>query len=563
MHAAFCMKQWLNGLAWLTPRERKMSDITTQSDSLRPDSVTDRPSATPEMAAAPAEIEIKLALSPKLMPRFRRHPLLREASRSRAKLYTLYVDTPDAALLRRGLALRLRRCGRRWQQTLKAGAGAGGLLAKRPEWETPALGKRPVLDRLPHEARSLLPPDAADRLTPCFETEVWRDIWQLDHAGTRIEVVLDRGEVRAGAQVCPIAEVELELKAGSLTPLFDVAERLAADLPFHLEPRSKAQRGYQLAGALPGTPVKASVPPVVLDAPASVSFQRIVQGCMRQFEANLSGLLGTNDPEPDPEFIHQMRVALRRMRAAIGLLRFMGCTAPVWVGELKWLMGELSVARDWDVLVTQTLPRIQSQLPQPEKLTALLEAASAQRRAANDRARAALMSPRLVQLWLRLERELALFPVSPTTTAEWSQSALRRRRRRLMRLGERLHELDATERHAMRIAAKKLRYGAEFFAIWHPKAARRFIRHLADLQDVLGLLNDAAVTGRLLAELVPAGDAALSEAVGLVSGFLAAEQAQGLSRLEQLWREFHDIPPYWKKGKPSQPTAPAATPTAS
>jgi len=158
-------------------------------------------------------------------------------------------------------------------------------------------------------------------------------------------------------------------------------------------------------------------------------------------------------------------------------------------------------------------------------------------------------------LWLRVERDLALLPVSADTTAAWSQAALRRRRRQLVRLGERLHELDAAGRHAMRIAAKKLRYSAEFFAVWHPKAARRFIRHLSDLQDVLGALNDAAVTARLLSSLVPAGDAASSEAVGLVTGFLACEQAYRLAKLEQLWHEFQDLPPYWKKSKPSLPTA--------
>jgi len=70
---------------------------------------------------------------------------------------------------------------------------------------------------------------------------------------------------------------------------------------------------------------------------------------------------------------------------------------------------------------------------------------------------------------------------------------------------------------------------------------------------VLGVLNDAAVTARLLSELAPAGEAASREAVGLVMGFLACEQAYRLARLEQLWREFHDIPPYWKKGKPPLP----------
>ncbi|MGQ9898591.1 MAG: CYTH and CHAD domain-containing protein [Acidobacteriota bacterium] len=508
--------------------------------------------------AAPVEIEIKMALLPKVLPRFRRHFFVRRAARSRAKLYTLYLDTPDAALLRRGVVLRLRRSKGRWQQTLKAATGGGGLLAKRPEWETPVSDKRLKLELLPPEARLLLPPDAVAKLAPCFETEVWRDTWQLNHDGALIEVALDRGEVRAGAQVCQIAEVELELKSGNLASLFDVAERLAADLPFHLETRSKAQRGYQLAGLWPCVPVKASLPQLLLDAPASTSFGQIVRSCMHQFETNLPGLLDTTDP--NPEFIHQMRVALRRLRAAIGLLRFMGYAAPAWIGELKWLMGELAAARDWDVLVTETLPRVQAHLPQPDRLAGLLEAAEAQRRAANNRARAALMSSRVVPLWLKLERELALLPVSSVTTADWSRIVLRRRYRQLVRLGEQLRDLDATARHAMRIAAKKLRYSAEFFAVWHPKAARRFTRHLADVQDVLGVLNDAAVTARLLAELAMAGDAARYEAIGLVTGFLACEQVHYLAKLEQLWHEFHDIPPYWKKGRLSRPLEPANAP---
>lgn len=495
------------------------------------------------------EIEIKMALPPEALRRLRRHPVFLQASRTRARLRTTYFDTPDAALFRQGLTLRLRRIGRRWMQTVKGRSG-GGVLSRRVEWETPVAGRRPALDALPPDIRPCFPPEVAAALEPCFETDVRRETWRIVRDGTHVEAAFDRGEVRAAARVLPLSEIELELKSGETSVLFAAVEQLATDLPVRLEPRSKAQRGYRLVGALTPTPVKADLPELDFDGSAATAFRRIVRACIGQFEANLSGFLSVAEldreaAEPDPEYVHQMRVALRRMRAAFGLLRFMACDRPDWLGELKWLMGELAAARDWDVFVTQTLARVRAHLEQPERLDALTEAAAALRREANVRAQAALYSARLVRLWLKVEHTLATLPPVAVTTAAWAQTALQRRHRRLLRLGERLSSLTAVERHALRIAAKKLRYGAEFFAGRHPKAARRFIRRLAALQDVLGVLNDAAVTARCLDEIKQRGGADVWEAAGLVAGFLACEQASRLEELERLWRDFHRAEPYW------------------
>ncbi|QUW04375.1 CHAD domain-containing protein [Chloracidobacterium validum] len=495
--------------------------------------------------ALPVETEIKLALSPEHVRRLRRHPLLHAICPTRAKLHTVYFDTPDAVLLRHGVTLRLRHARRRWLQTLKACPGASGVLAQRAEWETPVTAARLQLDRLPPEAQACLPPDTGAALSPCFETVIRRETWDMVQEAARVEIALDRGEVRAGDLAWPISELELELKHGSAEALFDVAEALVTALPLGLEPRSKAQRGYQLIGALPLTPTKAMLPELDGGAPALKSFADIARNCLRQFEANLPGFRLAADP--DPEYIHQMRVALRRLRAAVGLLRFTDYAPPDWVPDLKWLMGELSQARDWDVFVTETLPRIQRHLAQPERLAVLQPLAQQLRRVAHDRARRALDSPRPVQLWLRIERTLMTLPLTSLTTTAWLRTALHRRHRRLTRLGQRLQELDAAGRHALRIAAKKLRYGAEFFAGQRLKASNRFIRHLAALQDVLGGLNDAAVTARLLDDIRQVSDVTVGEALGLVSGFLAGEQAHRLAELERLWREFHRIEPFWSK----------------
>ncbi len=490
------------------------------------------------------ETEIKLAIAPRAAARLRTHPALAGAKGVTTRLHSAYFDTPAYELLRAGVALRLRRVGRRWVQTLKARADAGGMLSQRPEWEAVVLGGRPNLTLLPPEAQALLPEGVAGRIVPVFETVFRRTTWQVEREASRIEVALDRGEVRAAGRTMPIAEVELELKAGELTDLFDLAGALLGDLPLHLEPRSKAQRGYQLAGALAATPVKASVPDLDPQAPAGRAFVAIARACMAHFEANLPGYLEAE--APDPEYVHQMRVSMRRLRAVAGLTRFLDMSAPAWVEELKWLMGELSRARDWDVFATQILPRVSAHLAPCPSLDAVAQVSRRLRQAANARARAALAGTRLATLWLELGRSLAGFPDTRLAAGAWAQAALERRYRRLRRLGSRLSELDPAERHAMRIAGKKLRYAAEFFAALHPKAARRFIDRLAHLQDVLGSLNDLAVTAGLLEEVKGAGGQAVLEGAGLVAGFLASEQELRLTELKRAWRDFLHTPPYWR-----------------
>lgn len=494
---------------------------------------------------ATVEIEIKFALDASTARRLRRLPLLQPHKPVQRRLYSVYYDTPDFALLHAGVALRLRRIGTHWVQTLKARANSGGLLAQRPEWEIRVAGKQPDLMALPQAARAVLPKLASDRLIPVFETAFRRTVWLLGTGESEVELAFDQGEIRSGDKTLPIREVELELKSGTLTDLFALAERIVVDLPVQLEPRSKAQRGYQLAGALTLAPVKAVTPPFDPESSAGEAYCTIARACLTQFEANLPGYLADTHA-PDPEYVHQMRVALRRLRAATGLMRFMGGETPDWVGELKWLMGALSMARDWDVFVTETLPRVAAGLECPQVLDPLTAAAQRLREQANAHARSALTDSRLVRLWLTLERALAEFPATPISARQWAEASLDRRYRQLRRLGNRLDELDPAERHALRIAGKKLRYAAEFFASLHAKAARGFIARLAALQDVLGILNDVAVTARLLQEVKQTADQAAWEGVGVVAGFLACERELYRGELARVWREFRRVRPYWR-----------------
>jgi len=186
------------------------------------------------------EIELKLAVAAKDISRLKRQDLLKAVRPARNSLYSIYFDTPEFDLYRRGVAFRLRRVGYHWVQTVKLAARSTGALSSRPEWEVQVTGNQPDLAVLPPEARTHLE-DVAARLVPCFETDFRRTTWQLERGQGSVEVALDQGEVRAGEAVMPISEIKLELKAGDSAVLFEVANTLlAAGLPWNPGARPSA-----------------------------------------------------------------------------------------------------------------------------------------------------------------------------------------------------------------------------------------------------------------------------------------------------------------------------------
>lgn len=491
------------------------------------------------------EIELKLTIDPAHAARLRHHAVpgsLTQGKPRRQKLHSVYFDTPELDLLRAGIALRLRRVGGRWVQTVKGGGSAEGGLHQRDEWEWPVRGSEP--EPAPSAAfgiAGLLTPEFLARLRPLFVTEFWRTAWQLRTAqGAEIELVLDQGEVRAGDRHQPISEVELELKTGGAVSLFEVALAIQEHVPLRVEDLSKAQRGYLLCSGETLPPRTAQRVTLTPEMPVAQAFQRIAGECLAQLQGNVADL------GKDPEYLHQARVAVRRLRSALGLF---GTVLPdvraEVVEELRWLMGCLGPARDWDVFVTQTLPPIVGQLPGNRPLARLLADAASLHDARRQAALEAVLSQRYTRLALTLGLQLARQAGpqgGPVALGEFAMQTLTRQHKRLRRRGRHHTTLNPAERHALRIAAKKLRYAAEFFAGLYPrKRARPYLAALAALQDVLGALNDAAVTQRLLAELPARGRAAC-----IVSGWTACASREHLQQLDQTWRNFTRQKVFWK-----------------
>ncbi|GHA99019.1 CYTH domain-containing protein [Modicisalibacter luteus] len=195
----------------------------------------------------PEEIELKLALASGEAGKLPYHPALGGATAHRTRLANTYYDTPTGDLESAKVALRLRRTPERTLQTLKtAGQGSGGLSA-RGEWEWEVQE-----DRLDVDGLAQLPPVQAlgqkvlHALQPRFTTDFERQAWLIDYSGARIEVALDRGEIRAGERHVGIDELELELKAGEPSALWQLARRLAEDIALRPANASKAARGGAL-----------------------------------------------------------------------------------------------------------------------------------------------------------------------------------------------------------------------------------------------------------------------------------------------------------------------------
>jgi triphosphatase len=519
----------------------------------------------------PREVELKLEVPVDSVSRLTRSSLLqaaRKKSSRPATLVSVYFDTDKLKLHNKGLSLRVRRIGRRHVQTIKQESGEGGALFDRNEWEHEIAGRQPDLAAARDTSlEAMFGKNLSRGLKPVFETRVRRTVYPIHSGESEIELSIDKGKVEAGRQSSPLCEVELELKRGESAELFKLARTLAQDIPVQLAIRSKAERGYALIAGVKHEVVKAAPVALTPDCSRQAAFQAIARACLRQLIANQSAMLGG-----DAEGLHQMRVALRRLRAAISLFAdiLLDSQTQAMKAEFKWISGEFGPARELDVFIKRVVKPVADDKPNGPGVAVLAKDLQQRRNEAFSRAQAAVESTRFRGLmldtaawieagdWTRntdhptpLLREQ---PIAPAAAED-----LKRRCRKLLKTGAQLDALDAQRRHKMRIQAKKLRYAAEFFAGAFPgkKAARRrkgFVAVLESLQDALGDLNDIAVHEGLTERFVETQDAsgkrrgARAEkafAAGRLSGREEARVASVLKHAERAYGIFAKAKPFW------------------
>jgi inorganic triphosphatase YgiF len=502
------------------------------------------------------EREIKFSLTPAAARRVGR--MVAAAGRWRRRTVSNeYYDTPSERLRRAGVALRFRRDGARRLQTLKVDSPAAAGFSARAEWEMPAPRGRLDVAAFPREeilaATGLDVARLAPRLRPMFETRFARRSAAVHIDGaTRAEIAVDRGYVAAGSRREAISELELELKAGEAVPFLRYAAGIAEPLGLALEFESKAERGYRLvAGERSPRPRRWRRPALGELATPSEAFSAIFSAALAQAGANARGVARGGDPE----YLHQMRVGLRRLRTALLAFRDLvpkKATKPI-AGRLRSLIPPLGAARDWDVFC-EGLVRIATQEPERAPAMApLLARGRAKRGAARRRAREAAGSHKLQAFLLRALRWVHATPWKGRAAriegalGAFAAQALESLHRKALKRARGIDWQDAKARHRLRIRMKRLRYGCDFFAgSFAGAAARPYSKRLAALQDILGDLNDIAVGRRLLAELAPRGSSPEVAAAAHVRQTLAARERMLVISLEQAWAAFEKRRPFWQ-----------------
>lgn len=263
------------------------------------------------------------------------------------------------------------------------------------------------------------------------------------------------------------------------------------------------------------------------------------------------------------EGVHQIRVAVRRMRSALNLFRdaVPKDVSAHWNEELRWIGGQLGRARDLDVFISEGLAAVSEALilPGQEQLRTLAETRRAQ--VYEQQVRPMLDSER----W---ERFCTEFP-EWTDQRAWEQASIKKKQakrlassvsaysrrlldkqeRRVLAAGTHVERSNQVEMHQLRIECKKLRYAAEFFRpIFN--GMDDFILHMKGIQDLLGVMNDVSVTRELLEDLFSDhdGDGVLLYA-GAVLGWRTCEFHQLLTKFDDYWEELVSAKhPWWKKG---------------
>lgn len=257
----------------------------------------------------------------------------------------------------------------------------------------------------------------------------------------------------------------------------------------------------------------------------------------------------------DPESIHQLRVALRRVRAILSLARDLAPKERL--AHLRDLVRAtnraLGAAREADVLIADIIDPARDAIPNDPHLACLGEAVCDERARCWEAARAAVAAPEFTHLLGALKdlaRELRAPDEPPSLpAAEFARHALKRRHRKLRRAGKHLKHMTAAERHALRIAAKKQRYAAEILAGLFPgKAGRRYARALARVQGALGVMNDVAGMPGHLHRVIEAADndPRVVRGAGIVAGFHAADGKSRDRALTKAWRRLKSTGRFWR-----------------
>lgn len=513
---------------------------------------------TPAADAGRREIQVKFRADRDGLKRAQASQVVASVSAPRTEtVRSTYFDTASGDLRKNGIVLRIRRKGRGRPILGVKAAQDGDSPFSRKEVEVPSPDMQPDLTLFDEATASELSALVGDRpLSAQFETIIKRRTILVERGRSQIEVAFDDGVIAVADQSVPLTQIELELKSGDETALYDLAMSLADELPLRLDFVSKGERGFQAMSRETSAAVKATPIPFAPGATLDDAVQAVLSNTLRHFVANWTAIREAEDPTA----IHQMRVALRRMRAALAMFkRALPCSEfDLLREEAKQIASALSPARDCDVFRESAQSGLLAQPDGPVNCNTLLAAIEKRRIAAYTDARSRLEDRDTALFVLKVQSLLAhrawrnalSGPELAQLTAPAAESArqtLDRLRSRSLKRGKDLAELPDEARHDLRIILKNLRYGAEFYRglFGRRRDVQTYLRTISALQDLLGAHHDAVTAKQFMSGLTTTHNADAQRALGFILGWQARGASLADAELGAAWKTFKQAKPFW------------------
>jgi triphosphatase len=466
-----------------------------------------------------------------------------------------YLDTEDQRFARAGFALRIRRLGRRRgaEATLKAidstPTKVSGLRSRREVSEQvedaePALLARaggPVGERVRAVA-------GRKPLLPLFEVRTRREVLTLQANGSaQGEIALDETAIRPanGSPTARFQRVEIEIPESALPTVDAFVTELRAHCALQPAGLSKYEAGLLSAG-IP-RPAAERFGPTVVDP--TMTIRAVALAVLRRhFSTMLAKEPGTRLGD-DIEDLHDMRVASRRLRAALAL--FEDVLPETIVGlkdELAWIGGQLGAVRDLDVQLEQLDSWIDAAAPEDRgPLEALRSVLGGQRADARREMLEALESRRYDSFVRRFGRTLRARHATRSGTASLPALAVAPDLidARWASVGKAAKHIGrsatAEDYHRLRIRCKRFRYALEFLTDVYAGRARPLLKQLVVLQDILGLHQDAVVAIERLRTLAVERGGDLSPETIFAMGEIAERYRQSVAELRR------QVPPAYRR----------------
>ena len=515
----------------------------------------------PQVAAKPSsgEVEVKFRADGRAIEAVISSPLLKGATLGPAReLVSTYYDTDGLDLKGAAMTLRVRRRSRaiplmgvKWVKGDDAVFARGEIEVRCPDGV-------PNLDLFEPAIRDRLKAAIAGRpLAAIFDTRFKRRTALLRHGHSDIELALDEGAVIAGEASLPLSEVELELKSGNLSDLLGFAAVLARDCGLSLQFEPKAGRGYRLAAAEAPRSQKATNLKIRQTTSFDDLVAAVIANALSHFVTNWASLRESDAPES----IHQLRVALRRLRSALGVFR-----KTLQLPEIEDIRSEarriasgLGPARESDAFRANALAGPFRDGPDLQRgARPLLTTVEERRRESYSAARRLIDDPQTSLFVLAVQNLLARRAWRTAVESEnlglltsearvYAAAVLDRLRRRALKRGKHLPDMPDEERHELRIALKNLRYAVEFFGslFGKSKEARSYLKRVADLQEDLGAHNDAATAKAFIDSLGLPPDAETHFASGYLLGWYRHATLVADSHLAKNWKDFSRQDIFW------------------